>query len=35
MDYLRSLPVKNKGELPVIPVDERANEMRAIKISDQ
>ncbi len=23
MDYLRSLPVKNKGELPTIPVDER------------
>jgi len=31
MDYLRSLPVKNKGELPVIPVDERAAEARAIK----
>ena len=31
MDHLRTLPVKNKGELPVIPVDERANEMRAIK----
>ena len=31
MDYLRSLPVKNKGELPVIPVDERAAEVRAIK----
>jgi 5'-nucleotidase len=31
MDHLRSLPVKNKGELPVIPVDERANEVRAIK----
>ena len=24
MDHLRSLPVKTKGELPVIPVDERA-----------
>jgi 5'-nucleotidase len=35
MDHLRSLPVKKKGELPVIPVDERANEMRAIKISEQ
>jgi 5'-nucleotidase / UDP-sugar diphosphatase len=23
MDYLRTLPVKNMGELPVIPVDER------------
>jgi 5'-nucleotidase len=32
MDYLRSLPVKNKGELPVIPVDERAAEVRAIKV---
>ena len=32
MDHLRSLPVKNKGELPVIPVDERAAEIRAIKI---
>jgi 5'-nucleotidase / UDP-sugar diphosphatase len=30
MDHLRSLPVKNKGELPVIPVDEHA-EVRAIK----
>jgi 5'-nucleotidase len=34
MDYLRSLPVKNKGELPVIPVDDRAKEIRAI-IEDQ
>jgi 5'-nucleotidase len=32
MDYLRSLPVKGKGELPVIPVDERAAEVRAIKV---
>jgi 5'-nucleotidase len=31
MDYLRSLPVKTKGELPVIPVDARAKEVRAIK----
>jgi 5'-nucleotidase/UDP-sugar diphosphatase len=31
MDHLRSLPVKGKGELPVIPVDERAAEVRAIK----
>jgi 5'-nucleotidase len=30
MDHLRSLPAK-KGELPVIPVDERAAEVRAIK----
>jgi 5'-nucleotidase len=32
MDHLRSLPVKNKGELPTIPVDERAAEVRAIKM---
>jgi 5'-nucleotidase len=31
MDHLRRLPVKNAGELPVIPVDERAAEVRAIK----
>jgi len=31
MDYLRNLPVKSKGELPIIPVDERAAEVRAIK----
>jgi 5'-nucleotidase/UDP-sugar diphosphatase len=31
MDYLRSLPVKNMNELPTIPVDERAAEVRAIK----
>ncbi|NOT12525.1 MAG: bifunctional metallophosphatase/5'-nucleotidase [Methylococcaceae bacterium] len=31
MDHLRGLPVKTKGELPVIPVDERAAEVRAIK----
>jgi 5'-nucleotidase / UDP-sugar diphosphatase len=31
MDYLRNLPVKTKGELPVIPVDARAAEVRAIK----
>jgi len=31
MDHLRSLPVKKKGELPLIPVDERAAEVRAIK----
>jgi len=31
MDHLRSLPVKDKGELPTIPVDERAMEVRAIK----
>ncbi|HTO60085.1 MAG TPA: bifunctional UDP-sugar hydrolase/5'-nucleotidase [Bradyrhizobium sp.] len=32
MDYLRDLPVRKKGELPVIPVDERAAEVRAIKV---
>ena len=31
MDHLRNLPVKTKGELPIIPVDERAAEVRAIK----
>ena len=30
MDHLRRMPAK-KGELPVIPVDDRANEVRAIK----
>jgi 5'-nucleotidase / UDP-sugar diphosphatase len=32
MDYLRALPVKNGSELPTIPIDERANEVRAIKV---
>jgi 5'-nucleotidase / UDP-sugar diphosphatase len=32
MDHLRSLPVKSKGELPIVPVDERAAEVRAIKV---
>ncbi|MEN9974045.1 MAG: hypothetical protein RLZZ282_51 [Verrucomicrobiota bacterium] len=31
MDHLRTLPAK-AGELPIIPVDERANEVRAIKV---
>jgi len=31
MDHLRSLPVESQGELPTIPVDERAAEVRAIK----
>jgi 5'-nucleotidase / UDP-sugar diphosphatase len=31
MDHLRNLPAKN-GELPIVPVDERAAEVRAIKI---
>jgi 5'-nucleotidase / UDP-sugar diphosphatase len=32
MDHLRRLPVKSKGQLPTIPVDERAAEVRAIKV---
>jgi 5'-nucleotidase len=32
MDHLRKLPVKNQGELPTIPVDERAAEVRAIPV---
>jgi 5'-nucleotidase / UDP-sugar diphosphatase len=32
MDHLRSLPVAAAGELPVIPVDERATETRAIEV---
>jgi 5'-nucleotidase/UDP-sugar diphosphatase len=32
MDHLRNLPVTSTGELPVIPVDERATEVRAIKV---
>jgi 5'-nucleotidase len=31
MDYLRDLPVQKKGELPLIPVDARAAEVRALK----
>ena len=33
MDHLRNMPVKAKGELPVIPVDARAAEVRAIKVA--
>ena len=33
MDHLCSLPVKTKGELPTIPIDERAKEVRAIKVN--
>jgi 5'-nucleotidase/UDP-sugar diphosphatase len=33
MDHLRGLPVRNAGELPVIPVDARAAEVRAFKAS--
>jgi 5'-nucleotidase len=32
MDHLRALPTKSPGELPVIPVDERAAEVRAIRV---
>jgi 5'-nucleotidase len=35
MDHLCGLPVKAKGELPIIPVDERAAEVRAIKTNNQ
>jgi 5'-nucleotidase / UDP-sugar diphosphatase len=31
MDYLRALPVQSPGQLPTIPVDERAAEVRAIR----
>ena len=31
MDHLRNLPVKTKGELSVIPADERVAEIRVIK----
>jgi 5'-nucleotidase len=34
MDYLRNLPVKNNEKLPVIPVDRRAAEIRAINIPE-
>jgi 5'-nucleotidase len=32
MDYLRTLPKKDKEKLPTIPVDKRAAEVRAIKV---
>jgi 5'-nucleotidase / UDP-sugar diphosphatase len=32
MDHLRTLPVKNPGELPTLVIDERVNEVRAIKV---
>ena len=35
MDHLRSLPVKVKGELPVIPVDERAAEASSFRLREQ
>jgi 5'-nucleotidase / UDP-sugar diphosphatase len=31
MDHLRGLPAESQGELPIIPVDERAAEVRAIR----
>jgi 5'-nucleotidase / UDP-sugar diphosphatase len=31
MDHLRGLPAKSPGELPIIPIDECAQEVRAIK----
>jgi hypothetical protein len=31
MDHLRSLPAKRHGELPIIAIDDRAMEVRAIK----
>jgi hypothetical protein len=34
IDSLRSPPVKTKGKLPVIPVDERATEVSAIRRTD-
>ncbi len=32
MDHLRSLPAEGQNELPTIPVDERAAEVRAIRV---
>jgi hypothetical protein len=32
MDHPRSLPVEVKGQLPIIPVDERAAEIRTIRV---
>jgi 5'-nucleotidase/UDP-sugar diphosphatase len=31
MDYFHTLPKKGMEELPIIPVDERASDVRAIK----
>jgi len=31
MDHIRSLPVRNPGDLPVIPVGERVAELRTIQ----
>jgi 5'-nucleotidase/UDP-sugar diphosphatase len=35
MDHLRNLPTKSPGVMPIIPVDERAAEIRAIKVADE
>ncbi len=35
MDYLHQLPVKKGEKLPVFPVDERAAEVRAIKVNNE
>jgi 5'-nucleotidase len=34
MDFMRSLPVSKQGEIPLIPVDERASEVRAINVNN-
>jgi 5'-nucleotidase/UDP-sugar diphosphatase len=34
MDHIRALPVKSVGELPVIPVDGRATEVRAVRVKE-
>jgi 5'-nucleotidase len=33
MDFMKSLPVTKQSEIPVIPVDDRAAEVRAIKLN--
>jgi 5'-nucleotidase len=32
MDYLSKLPIERTGELPIVTIDERAEEVRAIKV---
>ena len=32
MDHLHNFPVKNRGELPAIPTDERTRQVRAIQV---
>ena len=34
MDYLGNLPVGKNDKLPVVPVDDRASEVRAIKVNN-